>query len=124
MMTPEMVELLAWSGCHTVNVGIETANERLANGVLRRNIKMSRLKDGIRMLKQAGIVVFADNILGIPGGTLADDLATLAVGHMETETDEFMARLYTGPAPATDDEHGNAELCAVTLRTTIRSVPD
>ena len=34
LMTDEMVELLAWSGCHTVNLGIETANEKLANDVL------------------------------------------------------------------------------------------
>jgi radical SAM superfamily enzyme YgiQ (UPF0313 family) len=59
MMTEEMVQLLAWSGCHTVNLGIETANPRLANDVLRRQIKMDKLVAGIRRLKKAGIVVFA-----------------------------------------------------------------
>lgn len=99
ILDQEMVDLLAWSGCHTVNVGIETANEHLANGVLRRNIKMDRLKQGITMLKKAGIVVFADNILGIPGGTLEDDLATLDL-NIELDVDYAAATLCT-PYPGT-----------------------
>jgi radical SAM superfamily enzyme YgiQ (UPF0313 family) len=95
----EMVDLLAWSGCHTVNVGIETANETIANEVLRRHIKMDRLKAGIRMLKRAGIVVFADNIIGLPGGTLEDDLATLAL-NVELDVDYAAATLCT-PYPGT-----------------------
>jgi radical SAM superfamily enzyme YgiQ (UPF0313 family) len=99
ILDQELVELLAWSGCHTVNVGIETANERLANEVLRRQIKMDRLKDGIRELKRAGIVVFADNILGIPGGSFEDDLATLAL-NIELDVDYAAATLCT-PYPGT-----------------------
>ncbi len=99
MMTEEMVDLLAWSGCHTVNVGIETANERLANEVLRRQIDMAKLAAGIRRLKRAGIVVFADNILGIPGGSLRDDLATLKL-NVELDVDYAAATLCT-PYPGT-----------------------
>ena len=99
MLTAEMVELLAWSGCHTANVGIETANESLANDVLRRHIRMDRLKAGVRMLKRAGIVVFADNILGIPGGTLNDDIDTLKL-NIELEVDYAAATLCT-PYPGT-----------------------
>jgi radical SAM superfamily enzyme YgiQ (UPF0313 family) len=99
LMTEELVELLAWSGCHTVNVGVETANPKLANDVLRRNIDMERLAAGIRMLKRAGIVVFADNILGIPGGTLDDDWATLKL-NIELDVDYAAATLCT-PYPGT-----------------------
>ena len=99
MMTEEMVDLLAWSGCHTVNLGIETANPRLANDVLRRQIKMDKLAAGIRRLKRAGIVVFADNILGIPSGTLEDDLATLQL-NIDLDVDYAAATLCT-PYPGT-----------------------
>ncbi len=99
MMTEEMVELLAWSGCHTVNVGIETADERLSNEVLDRHCRMDKLKDGIRMLKRAGIVVFADNILGIPSGTLEDDLRTLEL-NIELDVDYAASTLCT-PYPGT-----------------------
>jgi anaerobic magnesium-protoporphyrin IX monomethyl ester cyclase len=99
MMTEEMVDLLAWSGCHTVNVGIETANERLANDVLKRQIKMDKLRAGISRLKRAGIVVFADNILGIPSGGLTDDLATLQL-NIDLDVDYAAATLCT-PYPGT-----------------------
>jgi len=99
LLTEEMVELLAWSGCHTANVGIETADPDLANRVLKRNIKMERLKAGIRRLKRAGIVVFADNILGIPGAGLREDLATLDL-NIELDVDYAAATLCT-PYPGT-----------------------
>lgn len=99
LLDEEMVELLAWSGCHTANVGIETANAELANGVLRRNIKQERLKSGIRLLKKSGIVVFADNIVGIPGGTLEDDWKTLEL-NIELDVDYAAATLCT-PYPGT-----------------------
>ncbi|MFO0549693.1 MAG: radical SAM protein [Polyangiaceae bacterium] len=99
LLTEEMVDLLAWSGCHTVNLGIETADERLANEVLKRKIKMQRLVAGVRMLKKAGIVVFADNILGIPGGTLEDDFKTLQM-NIDLDVDYAAATLCT-PYPGT-----------------------
>jgi anaerobic magnesium-protoporphyrin IX monomethyl ester cyclase len=99
MMTQEMVDLLAWSGCHTVNCGIETANEKLANDVLKRNIKMDKLVAGIKRLKKAGIVVFADNIVGIPSGTIEDDLATLQM-NIDLDVDYAAATLCT-PYPGT-----------------------
>ena len=98
-VTQRMVDLLAASGCHTVNVGIETANPRLANEVLDRKVDLGRLKDGIRRLKRAGIVIFADNMLGIPGGTLEDDLATLGL-NIELDVDYAAATLCT-PYPRT-----------------------
>jgi radical SAM superfamily enzyme YgiQ (UPF0313 family) len=99
LLSEEMVDLLVWSGCHSTNVGVETANEELANTVLKRQIRQQRLIDGIRLLKQAGIVVFADNIVGMPGGSLDDDLATLKL-NIELDVDYAAATLCT-PFPRT-----------------------
>jgi radical SAM superfamily enzyme YgiQ (UPF0313 family) len=99
MLNEEMVDLLAWSGCHSVNLGIETANEELANTVLKRNIKHSKLIHGIKLLKNAGIVVFSDNIIGIPGGTLQDDLETLKL-NIDLNVDYAACTLCT-PYPGT-----------------------
>jgi len=60
---------------------------------------MDKLKHGVRLLKQAGIVVFSDNILGIPSGTLEDDLATLNL-NIELDVDYAAATLCT-PYPGT-----------------------
>lgn len=99
ILDEEMVDLLAWSGCCSANVGIETADEDLANRVLARRVDMSRLARGIRMLKKAGIAVFADNILGIPGATLEHDLRTLRL-NIELDVDYAAATLCT-PYPGT-----------------------
>ncbi len=99
MLNEEMVELLAWSGCQSVNLGIETANEELANTVLKRNIRHDKLIKGIKLLKKAGIVVFSDNIIGIPGGTLKDDLETLKL-NIELKVDYAACTLCT-PYPGT-----------------------
>lgn len=99
MLNEEMVELLAWSGCHSVNLGIETASEELANTVLKRNIKQAKLIHGIKLLKKAGIIVFSDNIIGIPGGSLDDDLDTLKL-NIELNVDYAACTLCT-PYPGT-----------------------
>lgn len=109
MMTEEMVDALVESGCHSVNLGIETASPTIANEVLDRNIRHDRMVDGIRRLKRAGIAVFADNILGIPGGSLQDDLDTLQL-NIDLDVDYAAATLCT-PYPGTRlaryaEEHG------------------
>src|SRR5262245_57296372 len=60
---------------------------------------MDKLRAGIRRLKRAGKVVFADNILGIPSGTLEDDLATLQM-NIDLDIDYAAATLCT-PYPGT-----------------------
>jgi radical SAM superfamily enzyme YgiQ (UPF0313 family) len=99
LLNEEMVDLLAWSGCHSANVGIETASPELANRVLNRRTNYDRLVRGVRFLKQAGIVILADNMVGIPGGTLEDDLATLRL-NIDLDMDYAAATLCT-PYPGT-----------------------
>lgn len=56
--------------------------------------------------------------------TESHDLVMLAHAYVLAHVgDEFDAVPLTGPQPATDDEHGNAALCAVTCRVRVRSVP-
>src|SRR5438045_4823013 len=98
-MADAVGDLRAWAGGHAVNLGVETANEQLANVVLQRTIKLYKLVAGVRRLKRAGIVVFADNILGIPSGTLEDDLATLQM-NIDLDVDYAAATLCT-PYPGT-----------------------
>ena len=56
--------------------------------------------------------------------TEAHDLVMLAHGLLLAHVGaEFDAVPLTGPQPVTDEEHGNAALCAVTCRVRVRSVP-
>ena len=57
-----------------------------------------------------------------PSPTDSHDLVMLARAHVLAHVgDEFDAVPLTGPQPATDEEHGNAALCAVTCRVRVRS---
>lgn len=56
--------------------------------------------------------------------TDSHDLVMAAAGLMEAhDGHQFTARLNTGPLQAIDPDHGNAALCAVTLKVRVRSIP-
>jgi anaerobic magnesium-protoporphyrin IX monomethyl ester cyclase len=77
LMTPEKVALLKKAGCATVSMGIEAANDRIRNDLLKRKMTKETMIEAGRMTRDAGIHLSATNILGIPTGTLDDDLATM-----------------------------------------------
>jgi len=60
-------------------MALESASDRLRNGLLNRNMSLEVITDACRAVKDAGIVLVTQNILGIPTGTLDDDLETLAL---------------------------------------------
>jgi radical SAM superfamily enzyme YgiQ (UPF0313 family) len=58
-------------------MGIEAANDRIRNDLLKRKMTKETMIEAGRMIRDADIHLSATNILGIPTGTLADDLATM-----------------------------------------------
>ena len=58
-------------------MAIETANDRLRNEILNRRMSKETIRNACRWVREAGIVLVTQNILGIPTGTLEDDLDTL-----------------------------------------------
>ena len=81
LVTPEKVMLLKQAGCASVGMGLETGNEKLRNGILRRNLSDRQLIEASRLIREAGIQILTNNLLGLPGGTLEDDFETLALNH-------------------------------------------
>ncbi|MGE5602073.1 MAG: B12-binding domain-containing radical SAM protein, partial [Nitrososphaerales archaeon] len=74
---PELLVLLKQAGCHTVSMGIESANDRIRNELLRRRMTQEEIVTAGRMVRAAGMVITATNILGLPTSTLEDDFATM-----------------------------------------------
>lgn len=74
---PESVALLKQAGCHTVSMGIESANDRIRNELLRRRMTREEIVAAGRMARAAGLQITATNILGLPTSTLEDDFATM-----------------------------------------------
>jgi anaerobic magnesium-protoporphyrin IX monomethyl ester cyclase len=74
---PQKVALLKKAGCHTVSMGIETANDHIRMDLLKRRMTNTDIAAAGRMVRDAGMELTATNILGLPTSTLDDDLATM-----------------------------------------------
>jgi anaerobic magnesium-protoporphyrin IX monomethyl ester cyclase len=77
MRGPHKVNLLAKAGAFTVSMGIEAANDRIRTSLLKRHMTRDHIIQAGNLLRGAGINVTATNILGLPSGTLEDDLETM-----------------------------------------------
>lgn len=77
LVTPELARALADAGCISVKMAIETRNDRLRNEVLCRQMSVETIRNACGAVKDAGIALVTQNILGIPGSTPDDDMETL-----------------------------------------------
>jgi anaerobic magnesium-protoporphyrin IX monomethyl ester cyclase len=69
IMTPELAHKMKMAGCYNVSIGIESAN----NEILRKMGKgttIEKISEGIRMLKEAGIEIMSQYVIGSPDETL------------------------------------------------------
>ncbi len=69
-LNKEKVEALSSAGCYRMQIGIQTLNKELCEKVLQRHFDKGSTSEAIRMLKDAGIFVQVDHMLGIPGDSL------------------------------------------------------
>jgi len=81
LVTPEKIDLLKAAGCASVGMGLETGNAELRNEILKRNLSDKQIVEASRLIREAGIQLLTTNMLGLPGGTLENDLETLALNH-------------------------------------------
>jgi radical SAM superfamily enzyme YgiQ (UPF0313 family) len=81
LVTPKKIELLKQAGCASVGMGLETGNPELRNGILKRNLSDEQIIEASNLIRGAGIELLTTNMLGLPGGTLENDLETLALNH-------------------------------------------
>ena len=99
LLNSENVGLLAKAGCHSVNVGIETGNEKIRRERLGRTMTNDTMINACRLLRKHGIKILANNMLGLPGGTLANDIETLKL-NQKCKPDYALAMLWQ-PYPGT-----------------------
>lgn len=65
----ELCELMKRSGCKGVAIGVESADDEVLEAI-KKGETVEQLWNGIRLLKEAGIVVGGHFIVGLPGDTL------------------------------------------------------
>ncbi len=71
-ITPLTSKLLKESGCVDVQMGVQTLNEEVRSGMLKRSESIHRVERAIAQLRDVGITVAVDHILSVPGQTEED----------------------------------------------------
>ncbi len=69
-MTQELAYKMKEAGCYNVAIGIESANNEVLKHI-RKGAQIEQIQAGIRMLKNAGIEVLSQFVIGSPHDTLA-----------------------------------------------------
>ncbi len=70
-MNKQIIDALKSAGCVNVQIGIQSLSEELCRDILKRASSNSKIVETIRELKDAGIMVQVDHMLGIPGDTVS-----------------------------------------------------
>jgi radical SAM superfamily enzyme YgiQ (UPF0313 family) len=91
---------LARAGCHSVLIGVEAGNDRLRNDVLKRKMSRETIVSACRYLRENGVNVYTQNIVGLPGETFDQALETLRL-NQECRPAFAWASLFM-PYPATE----------------------
>lgn len=77
VVTEDMVRLLKEAGCASVCMSIETGNARIRKEILHRNVDDAQLARAFDLFNAAGVRIYTNNMLGLPGAGLAEELETL-----------------------------------------------
>lgn len=64
----EILEILKQAGCTQIGYGIESGDDKIL-AQIKKNMTVSKIKEGFRLTKETGILTAAFNIIGLPGET-------------------------------------------------------
>ncbi len=73
----EYIALLHESNCVSAHVALETANEEYRKKILGRRMSNQTVVEACKKLQDAGIRIMLQNMIGLPGTTIQDDMETL-----------------------------------------------
>ncbi|MBU0468377.1 MAG: B12-binding domain-containing radical SAM protein [Candidatus Omnitrophica bacterium] len=65
-VTPQKAKLLKEAGCHDIELGVQSISSNTRHNIMNRPVTDQQLHDSINILKDSGIKIITDNILGMP----------------------------------------------------------
>jgi radical SAM superfamily enzyme YgiQ (UPF0313 family) len=68
----DLLMMLADAGCRQITYGVESGSERVRREVMRRPVTNERIEEVFEWTREAGILLTANFMLGLPGETRAD----------------------------------------------------
>ena len=69
-ITQEVARMLGESGCYLVSVGIECGNDEFRNRILKKHVTNANILRAIELLREQGIKIMGQWIIGYPGETV------------------------------------------------------
>ncbi len=84
----DMINLLAKAGCRHIIYGVESGSIRVRRDIMNRPVENHRFVDVFKWTKEAGIMVTANYMIGLPGETVDDIEQTLALNE-ELQPNDF-----------------------------------
>ena len=97
---PEHVKQLKRAGCISARLAFEAASDHVRNTIYRKGTSLADLENSSRYIKEQGIRLTTLNLLGAPGATMEDELATLQL-NVDCKVDHPLCSLLQ-PYPETD----------------------
>jgi radical SAM superfamily enzyme YgiQ (UPF0313 family) len=67
-ITPEIVGTMAEAGCHAICFGVESGNQDMLD-LVKKHSSLAKVREAMRMTREAGIITLASFIIGLPGET-------------------------------------------------------
>jgi anaerobic magnesium-protoporphyrin IX monomethyl ester cyclase len=92
--------LLRGMGCRTARFGVESGDEAMVRGVLRRGLGLEETRRAFALLRAQGVQLWAYDMVGLPGETLAKALRTVEF-NAEIGADLAIPMIFH-PYPGTD----------------------
>lgn len=75
----DMVKLLKGAGCRIVYMGVETGNEGMRNDLLKKGVTNEQIVKSAELFKKYRLMLFNNNMLGLPDETLGNAMETLKI---------------------------------------------
>jgi len=94
----DQARLLAEAGCRVALAAIESGSERVRREVMGRRMSNEQILQGCEHLHRHGIKIYTQNMLGVPGETLEEALATVDL-NLRARADLAITSLFT-PFPS------------------------
>jgi len=106
-VNPEVLQKLKLAGCDWLCYGIESGNQQILD-IVKKKITLDKIRESVKMAKDAGVNVLASFILGLPGETRETMLQTMEFAQ---ELDTYYGFHVLAPFPGTEvrekaDEYG------------------
>lgn len=97
LLDGETAGLLREAGCFSVKLGLEAGRDDIRNDVLKRGMSLAQFEHACGLLHRHRIRFATENILGVPGTSLDDDLVTYEVNRRVRPHHTFASLLQLYP---------------------------